>query len=125
VGRPLIWGETDCASLARASLRICFGEEVLGELPVWHTKRGALRTLKLHDPSAVLEKLGAERRGMGFARGGDIVVLPPDPSGGVSLGVWVDGGCLMVSEEDGVRMIRAPDVSSEGVVYSLWEIARG
>ncbi len=84
-----------------------------------------MRTLKTHNPSEVLEKLGATRNSMGFARGGDIVVLPHEPRGGVALGVWVDGACLMVSEEDGVRMIRAQDVSPEGIVYSLWEIAHG
>ena len=125
VDRPFAWGETDCASLARAALKQCFGEDVAPEVPEWHSKREAARVLRAHPPLQILEALGAERTAIGFARAGDIISLPvtEDLIGDIALGVWTDSACLISSQRAGVELLRAGDVPPESVAYSLWEIA--
>ena len=123
IGRPFIWGETDCAALVRASLQECFGQDVVPGVPTWQSKREAIRVLKAHEPVKILEALGAVKTTVGFARAGDIVrANETDVVGGIALGVWVDGGCLVTSVERGVVFIRAASMPRDGVVYSLWEI---
>lgn len=124
VGRPFRWGETDCATLARAALAECFGEDVAPNVPRWHTKKGAAAALREHDPIHVLESLGAAKMTVGFARAGDIVQLiaEEDTLGGVALGVWIDGSCLITSRKAGVQIIPAAAMPRDSVVYSLWEI---
>ena len=124
VGRPFVWGETDCAALVRAALTECFDRDVVPEVPSWHSKKEALRVLRAHDPVKTLEALGATRTTIGFARGGDIVSMraEADEVGGVALGVWVDGFCLVPSVKHGVTRVNAISMPRDAVVLSLWEV---
>jgi len=122
VGKPFVWGETDCASLVRAALMECFGKDVTG-VPTWRSKRGAANVLKKYPPLEVLGWLGAEKRTVAFARAGDVVSLPDtDTLGDVALGVWIDGACLVSTQKGGVQLVPAAQIPRDCATYSLWEI---
>lgn len=58
-GKPLVWGETDCASLVRRGLSVLFGEDRLYRIPAWTSAKEALRALRAEGPaSRILEDAG-------------------------------------------------------------------
>lgn len=120
-GRPFVWGETDCATLARQAVVLCYGEDPWPDTPQWHTAREAKRA---HAASggmvAALECLGARHVPLNFARTGDIVAFPEpkEKIGGMALGVWVDDRCLLSSDE-GVFMARRTDLPADAMVLTL------
>ena len=127
VGMPFRWGTTDCASLARGALAICFGRDVVPSIPNWRSARRATSLLRRHGSvRAVMLHLGAEQTTLAFARTGDVLVMPePDESVGIeAVGVWLDGAVLLVSQEQGVHVVTRPVFPREHEVtlYSLWEI---
>lgn len=106
VGRPFVWGETDCGTLCRLTLDALYGpgtaEGWLGQ--AWKSARGAARAWRrLGGPEDVLERLGAAEVHPDYASTGDIVVLPgQDPEGLPSLAVIVGPKCVRANRELGV-----------------------
>lgn len=77
LGRPFAWGTTDCTTLLHDGLAVMYGGPVGPEIPAYDTLAGATRVLKqLGGAVPQLLQMGAERVGPGFARSGDVVVIP-------------------------------------------------
>lgn len=122
VGRPYVWGETDCGTLGREALRVLFGSDVLPGVSGWSTTRDAVHTAaNLGTPSAVLTALGAEVQSAMFARAGDLVIVPePAVPGGEAVCVVIDGKLALHSTHDcGVVLDPIP---TDGMAYSLWTV---
>lgn len=124
-GKPFVWGETDCGSLARAALAECFGVDVAPSLPQWSTAKQAAAVLKKRTVIDILTALGAEQRPIAFARTGDIIIMTEaDEVGGVALGVWLDAAVLL-SSRTGVHTVAHPILPLDAVACSLWEVSDG
>lgn len=105
VGRELVWGETDCASLAKRALQIAWDPDPTRDAPNWTTRLGALRHHTRQDGiSGALEAMEeVEEVPVAFVRQGDILVRDDaDPDGIESCGVVIGQAVLVcdyVSEE--------------------------
>lgn len=126
-GQSFEWGRTDCASLVRHAFTICFGQDVVPEIPRWTTATAAARVLAEYPIEDVLRELEAEVLPLSFARGGDIIVLPEpeEEVGRVLLMVCIDASSfLSVSRDDGVQIVGLEQITDPGAcrVYSLWEV---
>lgn len=81
VGQPYVWGETDCASLARTACRLAYGAEVWPGI-AYTTAVQAVRYRQAQgDVAAHLERAGAGMISPGFAHCGDILVRPDGACG--------------------------------------------
>lgn len=125
VGKPLVWGQTDCAALARTAIVQMFGEAAEEILPRWKTAREALTILQERGSiGTILEELGADKLSVPFLRAGDLVVSsePEEAVGGQSVMVCIDRTQCLAGTSHGVVMT-APGTNA--VVYSLWELRNG
>lgn len=123
-GRPFVWGETDCAMLARTALAICFGGDIFPGVPRWKTPMGAARALaRTGGFGPMLLAMGATETTPAFARTGDVCCFPEPEErvGNVAIGVWVDVGCLLSSDE-GVLVVPRVALPAATHVYSIWEV---
>lgn len=123
-GRPFVWGQTDCATLARQALVLCFGRDLTVHVPLWHSAREAAEILKQHPIVDELKALGAEERPLAFARAGDLVLMEEtDDIGGVSIGVVIDASAVVASSTvDGVQLVDLQTMPENTLAYSLWEV---
>ena len=128
-GQPFAWGLTDCATLARKALEVCFGMDLVPECPSWNKPHEALRVIRdFGRPSQILTRLGAAPRPLTFVRAGDIIVMPEqqEPIGREALGVWLDGAVLLSDRERGAHIVARPIMPNDATAYSIWEVpARG
>lgn len=125
LGAPFVWGETDCASLARQALTVMFGEDLLPELPRWSTAREAVAVLAQHGAGVgLLVALGAQEVSLSFIRAGDIVVTEEveETVGHAAYMVCLDRLQCITSTTDGVGVLNAEPPCR---VFSLWEVQRG
>lgn len=79
IGRPFLWGETDCASLVRGMLLAMYGEEPFGDTPPYRDHLEALEIIRSR--GSVLEhlvRIGATPHALPFAQTGDVCVAPGD-----------------------------------------------
>jgi hypothetical protein len=132
IGRPFVWGETDCCALTRGALSVMFGFDVvarqLGELR-WTRSVEAYRVFHRlgGDINRVFAGFGAEERMFARStRAGDLIVVPSDERvGRFCVLVSVDGinECLLSTRDAGV--IAAPLAAVTGGdarVWSLWGV---
>lgn len=90
IGKPYVWGETDCGSLLRRGLAIVYGQEI-GEVPAYDSLSSAYRVSEaIGGLRAVLHRLGAEPIGLKFATTGDVILSDDWPAEDHPL----DSGCL-------------------------------
>lgn len=124
-GMPFIWGRTDCVTLVRAALRVCFGQDVFPVIPAYHSETQALAVYRKHGGAGdALRGLGADRRMLSFARMGDIIAIPEpeEPLTQTALGVWCERFAVM-SSRDGVLWVGREMIEEKRPeVYSLWAI---
>ncbi len=123
VGRPFVWGQTDCATLGRSALTEIFGVDVMPWLPTWHSAREAVQVVQTYGPvESILEKLGACGVSSAFMRAGDLVVMrePEEEIGRVAIMVCIDGRECIVSRHTGVVLERLPLLVEGAQAYSLW-----
>ena len=123
--RPFIWGATDCATLARKALSICFGRDIIPDVPHWRNLYQAKACLeKYGNLPAALEKMGAEVVTLPFARGGDLISMPEpeEPVSGTALGIWIDRFAVMSSAGGVVWVEPGELVLHKPTLHSLWEI---
>jgi hypothetical protein len=124
VGKQFVWGQTDCASLAREALCQMFGRDLIPVAVDYSTAYGATRALaQFGDIGSYLEELGAERTTPAFLRAGDIVLMdePTEAVGGVALMICLDSRrCLMTGPNGVSETLLANDAAA--AVYSLWEV---
>lgn len=80
LGRPFVWGETDCHALVTRAYAVIYGACPLA--PTWTTRREAVR---LRDAGWVgedgLRRLGARslHGEVGYAQPGDVILEPTRP----------------------------------------------
>ncbi len=84
VGRPFVWGETDCATLVRAAHVVMYGTDVFG-WPTYRSKLGATKARK--KVGGILPALQRVCTAVGrrFARDGDIVVITHEGEYGMGI----------------------------------------
>lgn len=98
VGKPLAWGETDCASLVRRGHLVYFGTDLYEGLPSWTTLTGARRALAATGGvESVLLKRGARAVPLAFAQAGDVVVGGGDDDEGLPFAGLVTGGKVLTA----------------------------
>jgi len=123
-GRPFAWGDTDCASLTRKALAICFGRELFPDAPRWNTRRGAVLAWKeTGGLEPALVQLGAKKTDLNFVRAGDVVCFDEaeERIGHTAVGIWIGNRCLM-STVEGVALAPLQSLPTDSRVYSLWEV---
>ena len=125
-GQPLRWGKTDCGSLARNALEICFGRDVVPHVPRYHTARQAKKVVKKHGHAVqIVQEIGATFvESLSFARMGDVIAMnePEERVAGIALGVWCEQ-FVVAATNHGVVWLRRDALPLDAVAYSLWEIA--
>ena len=125
-GQTFVWGKTDCATLGREALQVCFGEDVVPHIgKPWTTMRQAAKRLQKFPYREQLEALGAEQNPLAFMRAGDIVigVEPTERLDQLSVMVCLDASQLLASSTvDGVRILDRRAIPDGAVAYSLWEV---
>jgi len=124
-GKPFVWGQTDCASLAREAITLLFGPTAMTFLPQWTSEDGARAVLASYPPDVVLgTRFGAPYVTPRFARAGDIIVArdAEEPVGGHYLTVVIDGRIGLTSGPRGVMLIDISQLPEDSRAYSLWEI---
>lgn len=109
LGRPYVWGETDCAALVRGAVAEMFDPSPLADVPAYATLAEAVRALQVvGDVVAYLEARGATAVPVAFAQAGDVVLLPGDDGDGLPrLGIVVDGRAKLLTShpEHGVEVV--------------------
>lgn len=107
-GAPYVWGQTDCASIARRAIECITRQRDIVErlgLTAWYdSATGALRVFaQLGGIRPALVQLGLRERPIVSAGQGDIVVLPGEPGHPPeAAGVLVSGKMLVSRESIGV-----------------------
>lgn len=123
-GKAFVWGETDCASLARRALVSMFGAALEDRFPTpWNSALTAQTALESAvSVDAWLRSIGAVVHPINFMRAGDIVVQPEleEIVGQIAVMVCIDGTeCLTTGKQSGVSFTRVP---RDATIYSLWEV---
>ncbi len=123
-GQPYVWGQTDCAALARAALYEMFCRDVAPQVPTWTSKRTALRILNIVGGiDALLRSLGAEVVTLPFVRAGDIIVTAPDDrTDPLGMLIYTDPWCVSATPETGVAWVARTALAADSRVYSLWAL---
>ena len=120
VGKPFIWGETDCAMLALRSLNTSLGIDVSGAFAgVWRDEASALAHFQIELPSQVLSMLGLSQMDQVYFATGDIILAPKEPfpeTAHICLGMR----SLSADPEHGVVYVRTLDLLKHAV--SLWRV---
>lgn len=82
IGKPFVWGETDCGSLTQAMLEVMYGEDLAPGYR-YADLRGALMAVTVSGGVlAVLELLGAvPLQSILYAGTGDVLIAPPADTG--------------------------------------------
>lgn len=120
-GQPLVWGETDCVSLARRAWEITFGADILGHEAHWTTLLGAQRVLK--ESGGLREVMlahGARELPLTFAQTGDVAAGPADEGHAFPfIGVVIAREVLTTTAENGV-IAHPIKLCPEGTTVLRW-----
>lgn len=118
-GSPFVWGETDCGSLVRYSLKAVHGRDMLAREPKYKTLLGAKRAAAKTTVASALESVGANRLPWSVAQAGDVALFGVGVDGWDSVGIVLDEYVLMTGLERGVFIVRRIDVTQEPAVMRL------
>lgn len=101
LGRPFLWGETDCFSLAREALGVILEDNPLADVPGYTSREEAEAVAgAVLDVADAIERLGAYSRPVGFAQQGDVVTIPGDDGSGLPrFGFVPDGRGRLVTSD--------------------------
>lgn len=132
VGKPFIWGETDCGSLTRRAHVAMFGRDVF-PIPHWSSKREASSVLRKYGGvEDILKKQAVEDpQGLGFVQAGDVVVTSASKEviGRRSLYVCLDGRRCLAANREKVTIIDLRTIpksmKKRARVYRLREVHIG
>lgn len=116
LGRPYVWGETDCLALALGALQAQY--PALPPLPIFPTQAAALRAIAA-DPGvigATLYAAGARAVAQVFLQAGDLVELPDPREPGLAIAVW-PGWCLLTTPATGVGRIRISELPAAAIAW--------
>lgn len=105
-GKPFIWGETDCVSLARQAVRAVYGEDPAPDL-AYNSLREAMAVLAERDLPTRLGAAGfmLVEGGPIFAQNADLVVgADPETPNFPAVAVHVAGRWVVTSPERGVEI---------------------
>lgn len=116
VGKPFVWGETDCVSLMRQMAEIINGEpfgthrytSLRGALDVQEATGGICQALR---------DAGAVEIRRSYATTGDVIVADDEPFPAVLL--VITDKALFADHDQGVRLIPLSSVSPDATVYRL------
>jgi len=106
LGKPFVWGETDCVSICRGALETMYGEDIIAPHfdGTYSTKTGAARAFsKVGSLSAIAEQAGAKEVRHNMSVDGDVMVFPKvGPYENVATRI---GGMWIISDQDLDRVI--------------------
>ena len=84
MGKPYVWGVTDCGSLVRQGLNIVYGKDKFNDIPTWNTEE---MCRKIWDDLGGVDKafldFGAKKIKGTFAQTGDIIVITANSAAGL------------------------------------------
>lgn len=104
MGKPYVWGDTDCASLVRAACRVIFGVDALSHIKPWTTRAAAL---KRHSATGgvygALMSADWTEVPLPFAQQGDVLTWSQPALGGA--GVVVARQLLTSDPDHGVQLV--------------------
>mgnify|MGYP001566444653 FL=1 len=84
LGKPYVWGVTDCGSLVRQGLNIVYGKDKFNDIPTWNTEE---MCRKIWDDLGGVDKafldFGAKKIKGTFAQTGDIIVITANSAAGL------------------------------------------
>jgi hypothetical protein len=122
IGRPFLWGQTDCMSLVRRAAAVLYGgvDPFTERVPRWSDAATAAAVGQIcGGPERALEYVGAVAVGWRYAQTGDVWVRPPEDGGwGYAAGVVVSGHLLRAIEDGEVAWSPLEDPGT-GVVWRL------
>ena len=97
-GDAFKWGKTDCGSLVRRALRICYGEELFRGS--WRGRGGALEWVaETGGPAAALKAVGFKKINPPFAGAGTVVVLPGEDADDLpQTGIMLHRGRMLTAD---------------------------
>ena len=118
VGKPFIWGKTDCCSLACDILDMLWG--INPNIPKYTSKLEALEVAQKYRPSTVLMQLGAVVHPKSFAHTADFLIAPQQ-LGQISenLGIVIGNMVVTAIEHGNVSLIPLSKHSNETFVLRL------
>jgi len=92
-GRPFVWGDTDCFSLARGALEVVYESDPLADVGAYGSASEAGAVLRaVGHPADALRERGATLVPLGMAQQGDLLLMPGDDgTGHPRFAVVVDG----------------------------------
>ena len=116
VGRPFVWGKTDCGYIIRTAHEVMHGEDVFG-WPKYASKRGAVSARKkVGDIPNALRKACTEV-GRRFARSGDIVLIKHE--GEYGMGVVVGSNVVGTYPGERVHLVPLPIVPADATFWRV------
>lgn len=101
VGRPYVWGETDCGSLVREAHALMYGVDLFHVKPYTTRRQALYRHNSTGGVEAVLREAGAVDVPVAFAQQGD-VLCEAEGDGLPACGVVVGRSVIWATVEDGV-----------------------
>ena len=103
LGKPYIWGETDCGSLVRKGLNIVYGKDCFGYILAWDSE---VECRKIWDDLGGVDKafldFGARKIKGTFAQTGDVAILEIGKL--LTASVVIGSKLLFSSADKGVEM---------------------
>jgi len=123
IGKPFVWGETDCAMVALEGLSRLTGEDYAGRYRgMWDSREAALTHYETELPSDALKSFGAEQVLGTFAVLGDVVTVPADPWP-EQMHFVLGAKSLCSDESSGVRLIPTRVLTAiDGA--AVWRVAK-
>lgn len=116
VGKPFVWGETDCANIIRNVLKIMYAYDVCKGIKKYKTEYAAKRrVVETGGTVSVLKRLGAYEIQRNFCQTGDFIVSPNSDGFDSSFAV-INDHVLSANPEKGV-ILHALSQVIEGSVY--------
>ena len=102
MGRPYLWGDTDCGSLVRRATAVVYGADLFDDVPAWTDRDGAEQAQQATGGvRALMLAMGARMLPLAYAQTGDVVVGPTE-DGFPFAGVVIDRRVFTASPDAGV-----------------------
>jgi hypothetical protein len=124
VGRPFVWGETDCYSLVREALECVYDADLLPHIIYTSKAKATTAARAFPQPGAALSDFGAVRVPLPNAQSGDVLLMPGDDGLGLPrFAVVVDGrGRVLTSDPGaGAEVLRASNIPPDSTAWR-WDV---